>query len=155
MLLRCLLDDSECIILPHVQQHRNPPLTIIKHTVSRDPNLSQTPLSTSFYSSRRQSTAAPPVTYVTFIVGDLLIIFYVHRHDHQVFITFQQHHLDGLVASGSCHRGHITLGGRKLNARGIPLYQRTLQCDTQRPKRIPSSAMPGDALRARSVLLHY
>ena len=54
----------------------------------------------------------------------------VHRHDLQAFITFQQHHSDGVAATGSRHRSHIALGGRKLNARGLPLYRRTLQCDT-------------------------
>ena len=87
------------------------------------------PLSTPFYNSRRKSTPPPLAIYVTFLVGDL-IIFKVHRHDLHVFITFQQHHWDGVVASGSRHRSHSALGGRKLNASGMPLYRRTLQCDT-------------------------
>jgi len=133
------LDDPECIILPDVllvKQHMNPPLKITKKHCHLRPTLVTdyllpTPLSTPFYNSRcRQSTAPPPpVIYVTFLVADL-IIFNVHRHDLQVFITFQQHHLDGVVASGSRYRGHTDLGGRKLKARGMPLYRRTLQCDT-------------------------
>jgi len=98
-----------------------------------------TPLSTPFYSSRsRQSTAPPPVIYVTFLVCDLLIILNVHRRDLQVFNTFQQHHLDGVVTSGSRHRGHIALGGRKLNTRGMPLYRPARTTVRHSPKRIPS-----------------
>jgi hypothetical protein len=91
-----------------------------------------TPISTTFHCSRcRQSTAPPPVTYVTFLVRYLLISVYVHRHDLQVFITFQQHHLNDGVASGRRHGGHTALVGRQLTARGMPQYRRTLQCDTE------------------------